>query len=257
MHNGAIDVFLLLDLLLYSYNAEEQQKRILARPLQEDTQFPQEDILYAVPKQKENEEDDFALIQKEGEEESKKGDSIKIHSCRNARIFGGSPAARRATRSAHRWLCKGFRMAMERVGADDQLYKAWFGDYTVGRGRIVKRVLSRSLNMIERRPATYSFNLPSKVAAHCNEIDNKLLAYAKHGSSIIYLCDAYARLADTHCSNKQSKEHELARAWTIASSNTKTRTFMAGPCKTLAKSNTEAAIDNSDNFAFFYCHRQQ
>ena len=190
MHNDAIDVFLLLDLLLYSYNAEEQQKRILAHPLQEDTQFPQEDILYAVPKQKE--EDDFALIQKEGEEESKKGDSVKIHSC----IFGGSPAARRATRSAHRWLCKGFRMAMGRVGADDQLYKAWFGDYAVGRGCIVKRVLSRSLNMIERRPAMYSFNLPSKVAAHCNEIDNKLLAYAKHGSSIIYLCDAYARLAD-------------------------------------------------------------
>ena len=104
-------------------------------------------------------------------------------------------------------------MAMGRVGAGDQLYKAWFGDYTVGRGRIVKRVLSRSLNMIERRPAMYSFNLPSKVAAHCNEIDNKLLAYAKHGSSIIYLCDAYARLADTHCSNKQSKKHELARAW--------------------------------------------
>ena len=146
---------------------------------------------------------------------------------------------------------------MGRVGADDQLYKAWFGDYTVGRGRIVKRVLSRSLNMIERRPAMYSFNLPSKVAAHCNEINDKLLAYAKHGSSIIYLCDAYARLADTHCSNKQSKEHELARAWTVASSNTKTRTFMAGPCKTLAKSNPEAAIDNSDNFAFFYCHRQQ
>ena len=67
-------------------------------------------------------------------------------------------------------------MAMGRVGADDQLYKAWFGDYTVGHGRIVKRVLSRSLNMIERSPATYSFNLPSKVAAHCNEIDNKLLA---------------------------------------------------------------------------------
>ena len=176
MHNGAIDVFLLLDLLLYSYNAEEQQKRILVRPLQEDTQFPQEDILHAVPKQKENEEDDFALIQKEGEEESKNGDGVKIHSCRNAHIFGGSPAAHQATRSAHRWLCKGFRMAMGRVGADDQLYKAWFGDYTVGRGRIVKRVLSRSLNMIECSPATYSFNLPSKVAAHCNEIDNKLLA---------------------------------------------------------------------------------
>ena len=79
--------------------------------------------------------------------------------------------------------------------------------------------------MIERRPATYSFNLPSKVAADCNEIDNKLLAYAKHGSSIIYLCDAYARLADTHCRNKQSKKHELAHAWTIASSNIKTRTF--------------------------------
>ena len=196
MHNGAVDVFLLLDLLLCSYNAEEQQKRILARPLQEDTQFPQEDILYAVPKQKENEEDDFALIQK-GEEESKKGDSIKIHSYRNARIFGGSPAARWATRSAHRWLCKGFRMAMRRVGAGDQLYKAWFGDYTVGRGRIVKRVLSRSLNMIERRPATYSFNLPSKVAAHCNEIDNKLLAYAKHGSICVIMLDLQILIAVT------------------------------------------------------------
>lgn len=178
--------------------------------------------------------------------------NVNSQSCTSVyRFVGGSAKARADTTQAHRKLCKKFFTASGQV-TSGTLYTTWFGTYSASRANVVRNTLVRTLYKICSTQITYNFNADKD---RCK--NNELLAYTDYNSKTIYLCDSFANEGNIFCTKNavKSKEHELARTWTVLAANTKITASGEGPSKDLAKKDPDAATVNSDNYGYFYCRQ--
>ena len=181
----------------------------------------------------------------EVEEEEEEGEDVYIEACGSVhKYIGATQAQKTATTAAHKKLCPGFLAAKRSVGNNDD-YRTWFGTYTAARAKKVKKVLGKTRKFLKRKKIRYNFS-----GNGCNSGD---YAYTYYKSKTIWLCEAYDD-DPTYCRmGGSSKEETLAHEWTHASSNTEDYEYGVADCQQLARDDPAKAVNNADNYAFYYC----
>ena len=179
-------------------------------------------------------------------EEVKEGDEVYSEVCNNVfRFVGGARAARTATRRAHNRLCARLRRARNNV-RNTRMYRTWFGAFNQRRANIVRSVFKNSHDKIANNRLTYDFT-----GTVC---DRNTYAYTCYHSNAVFLCPLYVNQPSTLCNRGgNSKEETLAHEWTHAGGNTADHAYGVANCQALANNDPDQAIDNADNYSFFYC----
>ena len=126
--------------------------------------------------------------------------------------------------------------------------KTWFGAYTATRESAVKTVFTNMKNGLSGSTVTCN-NGPS-----CKST-TIAYTYGSFTGSTVYLCNEYYDDPIYSESTGYVKEATLLHEWTHAHSNIfdYNDTYGQAACKALAKSNPDGAIDNADNYMFYYC----
>ena len=190
-------------------------------------------------------EDTVSLSRPVPVEEAKRGEYVYIEACDSVyKFIGGTEAQKNATTDAHKKLCAGYATASNNVGNNAD-YILWFGVYTAARAKKVSEVLDDSRDLISGNEITYDFT--------GSDCDSGVYAYTYYGSKTVWLCEAYDE-DPTYCRmGGSSKEETLAHEWTHASSDTEDYEYGVADCQQLARDDPAKAVNNADNYAFYYC----
>ncbi|XP_019850269.1 PREDICTED: uncharacterized protein LOC109581005 [Amphimedon queenslandica] len=179
---------------------------------------------------------------------------VHIDSCGSAQYIGGTSQQQSDTTKAHKLLCDKLQKAYDAVGNND-LYKTWFGIYDGGRATTVKSIYKKSKDGLTNTDVTYDFKNGLDICKARN-----WRAFTYDDSKTVWLCGPYGYDSiTTYCTTNgaYSKEHVLAHEWSHAFGHTNDYAdgYGAENCKNLAKKNPPTeAIDNADNYAFYYCY---
>ena len=179
------------------------------------------------------------------EEEEEEGEDVYIEACGSVyKYIGATQAQKTATTAAHKKLCPGFLAAKNAVGNNAD-YRTWFGTYTAAHARKVKKVLGSSRMFIKRNRIRYNFS--------GNGCDPGDYAYTYYRSKTVWLCDAYDDDPTLCRMGGSSKEETLVHEWTHVSSDTEDYEYGVTDCQQLARDDPAKAVNNADNYAFYYC----
>ncbi|XP_011406615.2 PREDICTED: uncharacterized protein LOC105314252 [Amphimedon queenslandica] len=187
------------------------------------------------------------LLSRPVKEEVKEGDEVYSQACNNIFQFvGGNSNARDDTRLVHDMLCDGLLRARNNVRRSP-LYRRWFGDFNRRRANVVRSILQKSHDKIAYNRLTYDFT--------GDECTGSNFAYTCFHSNVVFLCDLYIGHSAFCGSAMYNKERTLAHEWTHAGGNTWDHIYGSAESQQLATDEPDKAVDNADNYSFFYCRR--
>ena len=188
-------------------------------------------------------------------EEVKEGDEVYSEACNNVfRFVGGTRAARAATRQAHNRLCEGYLNAIKKVRERNnvrnrRMYRRWFGVFDQRRANVVMSVFKKSHDKVANNRLTYVFAGTGCIRG--------TIARTCYHSNTVFLCPLYVNQPSTLCNrvagNSFSKERTLVHEWAHAGGYTYDYAYGLADSQALANDNPDQAIDNADNYSFFYC----
>ena len=173
--------------------------------------------------------------------------TVHLQACDSA-SFSNVTKKNKETLAAHKKLCSGIDTIKGKV-ANNAMYRTWFGAHTSSRESAVKTVFTNMKNGLSGSTVTYYNNGPK-----CKST-TIAYTYGSFNGSTIYLCNEYYD-DPIYCeSTGYDKEATLLHEWTHAHSNIDdyNDTYGQAACKALASSNPDGAIDNADNYTFYYC----
>ena len=177
---------------------------------------------------------------------------VHIDDCGSAQYIGGTTQQQSDTTNAHKLLCGKLQKAYGAVGDNDP-YKTWFGAYDGGRATKVKDIYKKCKDGLTNNAVTYDFKNGLEI---CKK--NNWQAFTEDDSKTVWLCGPYGYDdLTTYCTKDESysKEDTLAHEWSHAFGHTDDYgEYGADYAKELAKKDPSTAIDNADNYAFYYCY---
>ena len=182
---------------------------------------------------------------------SKPDRTVQIETCCKAHFIGGTKAQRDTIQEVHYKLCSGYHDAKLRLGQNKESEK-WFGRYHSNRDIIVRDALRKCEIGIGFHKQTYDFLDPKGDCAGTISYN-----FINDVSNTVYICSEFDQLP-SYCSStgEQSKEEILANAWSQVFAGLDVYKTSINECKDLAKNNQILALQNSVNYALFYCKVQ-
>ena len=178
---------------------------------------------------------------------------VHIDSCGSAQYIGGTSQQQSDTTNAHKLLCNKLDEAYNAVGNND-LYKTWFGAYDGGRATTVKNIYKKIKDGLTNTAVTYDFKNGLEICKARN-----WQAFTEDDSDTVWLCGPQGYDSrPTYCKTdgSYSKEDTLVHEWSHAFGHTDDYAdgYGAENCMNLAKKDPTEAIDNADNYAYYYCY---
>ena len=173
--------------------------------------------------------------------------------CRVPQFTGtGSTAQRNQIKCIHEKLCQKYPNVISSITGKPDVFRTWFG---TGSTSTVNKVFTDSLESLEDDTVTYDM-FPSLPTDKC-QTNPRCMAYSRYLSGIVHICPFFFDdMFPAMCKSEErpdSRELTLVHEWTHVYSNTKDHVYGAQQCKDLAKNNPTQAINNADNFGYFYC----
>ncbi len=166
--------------------------------------------------------------------------------CKAPWFIGGTKEQQQQTTLVHQSLCYTYPMIINAIETNHIKFKKWFGTATNKR---VVSVYSTILRGLSRDKVVYSYK-----GSHC--VPNGL-AYTMYGTRTVYICPAYHEM-ELYCNPPYTAmEDSLVHEWTHAYSNTIDFVYGVEASQKLAKMFPNQAINNADNYAYFYCDTEQ
>ena len=169
------------------------------------------------------------------------GQGIRFHGYYNVQ-------EKNATEALHHEVCRAYPLVIAAIDGNPAKYQLWFGHPTRDHKEKVKEVYEKCHTGLMDNTVTYHFRGPG--------CDDKTYGYYQNESEV-FLCELYIKANEkSKVSGEDSKQQTLVHEWTHAYANTNSKfgdIYGAASCIALAKEKPEKAIDNADNYGYFYC----
>ena len=169
------------------------------------------------------------------------GQGIRFHGQHNAQ-------ERNVTEALHHEVCRAYPLVIDAVDSNPAKYQLWFGHPNPDHKAKVKGVYEKCHTGLMHNTVTYHFRGP--------DCDDETYGYCQKEGEV-FLCELYIEANEkSQVSGEDSKQQTLVHEWTHAYANTNSKfgdIYGAGSCIELAKNKPEKAIDNADNYGYFYC----
>ena len=163
--------------------------------------------------------------------------------CKAPRFIGGTKEQHQQTTLIHQSLCYTYPKIINAIETNHMKFKTWFG---TANNKHVASVYSTILKGLRRDEVVYSYK-----GSQC--LPNGL-AYTMYGTRTVYICPAYHDM-ELYCNPPYTAmEDSLVHEWTHAYSNTIDIVYGVESSQKLAQMFPNQAINNADNYAYFYCN---